>query len=390
MRKEKYIFEDSQSKIYNINSDLTISVINTYSQFKEFYNMAFEIYKDNKYWVAPLWKDYVNFFKKTNIFWNHAKIKLFNAYKKGKVVGRICAIIDKLYINKKRKKIGFFGFFECINDPEVGISLLENAETWLKNQKMDEMKGPINGRVDMGCGFLIKGFDSIPYLLGHYSHKYYNNFVNKFDMKKSKDLLSYNVDLGKPIPESLKKKAKKCEKKRVKIRKFNRFKFNKELKCWYNIFMEIFKDHWGYINVPFVEFKNRAGIRQLRWIVDPELFLIAEIDNKSVGFRCSFPDYNILFKKLNGKLGIIGLIYILLNRRKIDRGRFIVMGIKKEYRGRNIGSCLNYYNLVEMKKRGYKTAEYGWIDEDNIASIKAGGKLGAKLYKIYRVYEKSI
>ncbi|KYK26903.1 hypothetical protein AYK20_08505 [Thermoplasmatales archaeon SG8-52-1] len=66
------------------------------------------------------------------------------------------------------------------------------------------------------------------------------------------------------------------------------------------------------------------------------------------------------------------------------------MGIKKNYRGKGIGTCMNYYTLLEMKKRGYRCAEYGWIDEDNIASRKAGEKIGGKLYKIYRVYKKSL
>jgi len=101
-------------------------------------------------------------------------------------------------------------------------------------------------------------------------------------------------------------------------------------------------------------------------------------------------DYNQIFKNLNGKLGVIGSLKVLLNRRKINRGRFIIMGIKKKYRGRGIGTCMNYHTLVEMKKRGYVTAEYGWIVEDNIASCKAGEKIGGKLYKKYRVYEKKI
>ena len=66
------------------------------------------------------------------------------------------------------------------------------------------------------------------------------------------------------------------------------------------------------------------------------------------------------------------------------------MGIKKEYRGKGIGTCLNYHTIIEMKKRGYLNAEYGWIDEDNIASRKAGEKIGGKINKIYRIYEKNI
>jgi predicted GNAT family acetyltransferase len=66
------------------------------------------------------------------------------------------------------------------------------------------------------------------------------------------------------------------------------------------------------------------------------------------------------------------------------------MGIKKKYRGQGIGTCMNYHTLLEMKKRGYVSAEYGWIDENNIASCRAGEKIDGKPYKIYRVYKKAI
>jgi len=55
-----------------------------------------------------------------------------------------------------------------------------------------------------------------------------------------------------------------------------------------------------------------------------------------------------------------------------------------------IGTYLNYYTIKEMQKRKYTSAEYGWIDEINIASCKAGEKIGGELYKIYRVYSMNI
>ena len=390
MKKSRYIFENQKTKDKKIDSELTISVVNTYFKFREFYEMAFEIYKDNNFWVAPLWVDFSGFFKSKNLFWRHAKTKLFNAYKGGKVVGRICATIDDLYINHINKKIGFFGFFECIKDKKVAKELLKAAEGWLKDNGMEEMHGPINGRVDIASGFVIKGFKTVPFLIGYYSHEYYNDFVKNYKMHKCIDLVSYIIDLTKPIPEKIKQKVKECEKKGIKIRNFSRLFFDREMKWWLKKFLAVFKDHWGYAPFSVKEIKTRFGIKELRWIIDSKLFLVAEYKGKPIGFRWTLPDYNLLFKDLKGKLGIRGIIYILKNRKKIDRGRFIVMGIDKEYQGKGIGTCMNYYNLVEMKKRGYKSAEYGWIDENNIGSRKAGEKLGGKLYKIYRVYKKKI
>jgi len=209
-------------------------------------------------------------------------------------------------------------------------------------------------------------------------------------MKKERDLVSYYIDLNKEILPNLKKSVKRCKENNIRVRPFNRWKFKKEMKWWVKMLMEEFEGHFGYTAVEEEEVLSRFGIKQLRWIVDPKLFLVAEVNGEPIGFRWSLPDYNQLFKDFNGKFGVLEILKVLLKRRHISRGRFIIMGIKKKYRGMGIGTYLNYYTIKEMQKRKYTSAEYGWIDETNIASCKAGEKICGELYKIYRVYSMNI
>jgi len=386
-----YIFGNCNSDITSISNNKKIITVNNIKLFEDFYKVSWRVYHNNKYWVAPFWTEFKSFFNKKDLFWTHGKCKLFIAYKNNIPIGRISAFVDYEYNKINNIKAGFFGFFECINDPQIATNLLYEAERWLKEQKLKLIIGPINGRVDMGVGFLIQGYNSMPYLMANYSLDYYNNFVIKFGMKKLKDLVSYNIDLKQDISNmDINKSINNCIKNGIKIRIYNRFKHKNEMNWWIDLLMNEFKDHWGYTSISNEEVKSRFGIKQLRWIVDPPLFLVAEKNNKPIGFRWSLPDYNVLFKDYNGKLGAVNFLFTMLNKKKINRGRFIIMGIKKEYRGRGIGTCLNYHTIIEMKKRGYLTAEYGWIDENNIASRKAGEKIGGKLNKIYRVYEKKI
>ncbi|MCK4365180.1 MAG: GNAT family N-acetyltransferase [Thermoplasmatales archaeon] len=387
---KKYVFETTPSKKIQISENFYISTINNLKNFKTFYKVPWKIYNNNKYWVPPFWTEFKNFFKSKNIFWKHSESCLFIAYKNNSAIGRIAAIIDHSLVNPKNIKIGFFGFFECIDEKKVALELLKAAEEWLTSKEATHMQGPTNARVDMGSGFLVKGFDSIPSLIAYLNPPYYEDFVKDFGMKKCREHVSYHINLQKEIPASVQKTSEQCQAEGIKIRKFKRWKSKKELNWFVDLLIEEFSDHWGYSSVPREEVKTRFGLKELKWIVDPALFLIAEIDNEPIGFRWSLPDYNLLFKDLNGKLGIIGILKILFKRGSIYRGRFIIMGIKKKYRGRGIGTCMNYHTLIEMKKRGYKSAEYGWIDEENIASRKAGEKIGGELSKIYRVFEKKL
>jgi predicted GNAT family acetyltransferase len=389
-KNKKYIFENTPIKKIQVSNNINIETVTNFKDFKKFYKVLWKVYRDNKYWVPPFWHEYKIFFKTKNEFWRHSECCLFLAYKNESAVGRIATIIDHSFANPENKKIGFFGFFECLEDKNLAFELLKVAEEWLKSKKVTHMQGPINARVDMGSGLLIKAFDSIPYFFGNTNPPYYVDFVKDFGMLENRKLISLDIDLQKDIPKKVKEASDKCIEKGVKIKKFRRWQSKKIIDLFADFLIGEFSDNWGYSSVPIKEVKDRFGVKQLKWIADPRLFLIAEVDNELAGFRWALPDYNLIFKDLEGKLGLISILKILYNRRKIDRGRFIITVVKSKFRGMGIATCMNYHIYNEMQRRGYKSAEFGWIDEDNIPSIKAGEKLGGVTSKIYIVFEKTL
>lgn len=383
-----YIFKSTKPYKKEITDSFHIINVSSKKDFKQFFDFAFDLYKDDEHWVPPLWDEISSFFKTNNPFWNHSEASLFLAYKDGRVVGRIAAIIDHLLIKKEDKKVGYFGFFEVVNDYNIAKELFDVARQWLKEKDIEKMRGPIDGRIDNRCGLLLNGYDKTPFIFASYNPKYYVDFVEKYGMKKSRDLLIYYIDLSNDIPEYLKKAAEKVKKMGIKIRGFNRLRAGKEVKWWVPMMMKTFSFHWGYVDVPKEEVLTRFGIKQIRWIADTGLFLVAESpDGEPIAFKWTTPDYNQALKKLNGKLGLLGYLKFFYYLRKINRGRLNFVGIKKEWQGKSIGSAMNYCTLLEMKKRNYSGAECGWIDEKNIASQRTIEKTGAKLNKKYRVYE---
>lgn len=385
-----YIFEDNCNEIKYLRDNLSIKSVSKYKDFKKFFVFPFQLYKDDEHWIPPFWNELKDFFKKKNPFWAHSNCKLFIAKKNNKVVGRIAAIIDYKFCENIGKKIGYFGFFECIQDFKCAEALLQSAQNWLISKGMMVMRGPINGRIDVGCGFLYIGFDSPPSLLSPYSPAYYISFVEKFNMKKTRDQLLYYIDLTKPIPPKLKDKAQQCAASDVKIRPFNRLHTQKELKWWVELFLETFEDHWGYVPVSAEEVRSRFGVKQLRWFVDSQLFLVAELDGSPIAFIWSTPDYNQIFQKMSGQLGPFQILRFFWLKQRINKGKLHLIGIKKAFRNQNIGSYLNYEILVEMKNRGYIGAEVGLIDEGNTFAHKTISITGAKPYKKFRVFEKNL
>jgi len=386
----KYIFEkDAEEKIVFPN-DILVETVNDINNLKNFYNMAFEIYKNDRFWIPPLWFEFKYYFKKNNPFWKHSECRLFIAKKNNKIVGRIAGIIDHRFIDKTNKKIGYFGFFECIDDYNCAEALLKSVQDWLISKDIKIMRGPINGRVDFGCGFLETGFNSYPTLLSSYSPKYYISFAEKFSMTKVREQFCYYIDLTKPIPKKLQNKAQKCAESGIKIRKFNRFFIKKDMDMWVKLFLETFEGHWGYVPAKPEDVKTRFGVKQMRWINDPALFLIAEYKNSPVAYIWALPDYNQIVKDMDGRFGPFQMLQFLLKKRQINIGRMPLIGIKKEFRNKNIGSYLNYLIMVEMKRRGYIGADVGWIDEKNTVAHTTIAITGAKLYKKFCVFDKDL
>jgi acetyltransferase (GNAT) family protein len=370
--------------------EISIKPVQTKKDFSLFYKIPSIIYKSDPNWIAPFWTEFKEFFHHKNPFWSHAEKTMFIAYKNQKPIGRIASFIDHLYCQSYHKKIGFFGFFESINNKHVAHLLFQSAQDWLASKDMTLMQGPINGRVDTGCGFLIKANNSPPSLLSTYSPIYYTSFCESFQMRKERDLVEYYVDLRKEFPKIFIEKAKLCLNNGISVRTFNRLRTNKELDWWIDLFLETFKDHWGYIPVSPEEVKTRFGVKQLRWAVDARLFHIAEYKNIPIAYLWSTPEYNQVFRKMNGKLNPYQLLRFLNQKNHIDIGKLHIIGIKKEWRHKHIGTLLNYHSLQEMKKRGYKGAIVGWIDEKNKHAHATISLTGANIIKKYRVYEKKI
>jgi hypothetical protein len=359
-------------------------------RLRKFYMVPFQIYDKTPQWTAPFYSEFREFFSKKNPLWNHAEVCLFIARRDGVTVGRIAAFIDHLYCKSIGAQIGFFGFFECTEDYACAEQLFRAAEGWLASKDMSIVRGPVDGRVDVGCGFLVSGFDSPQTLLATYSPPYYARFAEQHGMTKVKDLLTFCLDLTKPLSERLEDKARSCLALGITIRPFNRLQTGTELRWWVDLFLETFHDHWGFVPVSGDEVRQRFGVRQLRWFVDTRLFLVAESAGTPVAFLWATPDYNQVFRLMHGRLGIRGMLMFLAKRKDYTTGKLHFIGIHDAFKDKAIASCLNHAVFVEMQRRGYRSAEIGWIDEENMAARRTMAVTGASVVKVHRVFEKTL
>ncbi len=366
---------------------LQIKEVITRRDLKRFLTFPWAVYRGNPHWVPPLLREE----KKTltpgrHPFWEHAERALFLALRNGEPVGRIAAIADRDYIEYHREQTGYFGVFECLDDPEAARILFQAAGEWLRSRGLKKMIGPLNPSTNGTCGFLLEGYDSPPRLMMPYTLPYYHDLMAACSLTKAKDLLAYRIPVPKEMNPRLEKIAAVLKKKGLSVRNIRMDDFHNELKLVREIYNSAWAKNWGF--VPITEAEITAMAKELKPLVIPELVYFAEYQGKAVGFYLVLPDYNQAIKKMNGRLTPLAIIRFLLARRKIDAVRLMMAGIEEEYQKKGLDGILYLESARTTRDLGYVDSEISWLLEDNLLVIRAAEMMGGSLYKKYRIYQK--
>jgi len=370
--------------------DIEVKEVRSEKELMDFIKFPWEIYKNNPYWVPPLIRDVKLLLSQKNAFWQHAEKELFLARIDGRTVGRIAAIIDHNYINFHKEKMGFFGFFESLEDYRIAESLLNKAREWLKGKEMEKMAGPMNPSTNDEVGFLLEGYDSSPYILMTYNPKYYIAFMEKYGLVKEMDYFAYLVEVDKGPLERLEKVVEKIREKNpnIRIRQARLKDWNNEVESVRQIYNNAWESNWGFVPWTKEEFYTEA--MKLKPFLVQGTIPFAEVGGKVVGMLVTVPNYNEVTKRMNGKLNPWTILKFLWYRKKITTQRLPIFGVLKEYQKRGIETILMLEALKGSQRVGYKYCECSWVLEDNILTQRAAEMMGGKLYKKYRVYQTRI
>lgn len=369
-------------------SSIKILPIATQSDLKRFIHFPYGLYRDDKCYVPPLRGDVKKQLTR-HPFHDHAESLRFLAVKNGRVVGRIAAIIDQNHNRFHEENAGFFGYFECVEDDDVGQALLSQAKETLFNKGVSIIYGPASPSSNGEFGLLIDGFKLRPSLMMPYHKPYYRAMIEAAGFEKAKDLLAFDVHQDNLDPKVM-ALLKKIHQRRsrdapVTIRTVALKRFQEELSLLRDLYNNAWEKNWGFVPMTGAEFDFEA--EDLRRIIDPRIVLVAELEGQPVGFILMVPDYNEALCHCKGRLFPLGIFKLLYHARKIKRTRTILLGVTPEHRDRGLAAMLYFEGIRRGIESGYEVSECSWILEDNQDMCKAIERIGGELTKVYRVYE---
>ncbi len=369
---------------------IEVRKVRTRKDLRKFLRFPWSVYKGDPNWVPPLLLEMrQRLDRRKHPFFEHGEADCFLAWRDGRVVGRIAAILDRNHNEAHGDRTAFFGLYESVDDADVARALVDAAAAWGAERGMDRLRGPVNLSMNDECAFLLEGFDGPPVVMMPYNPRYYLDLMERCGMAKAKDLFAFLMKSERQLSPKARQLLDRLKGSgEFSFRAVTKASLRKDALNIAAVYNAGWKGNWGFVPWTAEEMRHMTG--NLAKFADLDLVLFAEREGRTVGFAGALPDLNQVFIRMNGRLLPFGFVKYLLGRRRITGVRAMVFGVVPEY----MHTGLAYLLYAELEKailrKGYQWCELSWQLEDNQAVNHFAASLGASPYRKYRIYEKSI
>ncbi|MEG1562355.1 MAG: N-acetyltransferase [Bacteroides sp.] len=356
---------------------ITIKKVSTKRELKTFIRFNYYMYKGNPYSVPDLYDDMLNTFnKKKNAAFEFCEADFFLAYKDGKLVGRVAAIINNRANQTWSKKNVRFGWIDFIDDLEVTKALMDTVEAWGKARGMEQIQGPL-GFTDFDAeGMLIEGFDQLSTMATIYNHPYYPQHIEKLGFEKEADWVEFKIYIPESIPEKHQRISDIIQRKyNLRIKKYTSArKIAKDYgQAIFELMNESYSHLYGYSALSQRQIDQY--VKMYLPIVDLRMVpLIVDADDKLVAVGISMPSLSEALQKSNGRLlpfGWYHLLKALFMKRRAKMLDLLLIAVKPEYQNKGVNALL-FSDLIPVYQK------LGFIFAESNPELEMNGKVQAQ------------
>ncbi len=360
-----------------------------------FLTFPWRIYKNDPLWVPPILSECEKAIDPEHgLFFKDGSAEFFIAWINRKPVGTICLAEDYNFTRTKGYPECMYNFVEVVDDYAVFETMFDFAVDWASERGMKSLYGPFYLDREDCRGLLVEGRDRPPAILCGHQPAYYQHFYEQYGFQKDgEDLLAYAIDLDPSLPK-LQRLFRLAERVRQRnpgftVRIADIADIDNEIErivYLQNRALGHFPNH-----VPYTRNAIEAMILPLLDVVDLDLVLFAEVDGEPAGFFPGVPNFNELIIKLNGlRYPWDTLRYLRHRHLKPECLAIKSAVVPPEYWDTGVAVLL----FDEMAKRaiakGYKWADLSLTGDENPYTWPLAHHMGAKIYKRYRFYKKSL
>ncbi|MDN3493055.1 GNAT family N-acetyltransferase [Winogradskyella bathintestinalis] len=371
---------------------ITIKEASAKKDLRAFVKFPFTLYKDSKYWVPPIIKQELETFNKDkNPIFNDAEARFFLAYRSGKVVGRVAAIINWLEVDKQNIKKMRFGWFDFVDDLEVSKALLETVENIGRDHQLSYTEGPVGFSNLDKVGVMTEGFDHLATMITWYNHPYYVHHYKAHGFKIEKEYSESRFPFSNVKPQFF-KKAVELIKRRYKVKALS-FTKTDDVMPYADRMFDLFNKSYASLSsfVEITDIQKEYFKKKFISFINPEYIkFVLDKDDQLIGFAIVMPRFAEALQKANGKLFPFGFTHILKAKKNSKEVIFYLIGIHPDYQNKGIHALIfnEYYETFTEKgiKTCYRTPEL----EDNVAIKQIWKHFDPKVYARRKTFIKNL
>ena len=369
-------------------------------RLRDFVEVPWRLYRGDPCWTPPLRSEYlgsrllgtVGLLTPQHPYQQHAEVTHFLARKGPDLVGRVSAAINHRFNEYHGTQIGFFGFFETVDDFEVARSLLDAARDWVAKRGMKVLRGPgeYSNATHERQGVLIYGFDTPPTVELTYNPPYYGELLDRYGFHKAMDYHAHvGNELRSDVASRLDRLAPRARRRHeISTRPAELKRLDEEIQLLVKIYNEAWADNWGFL--PLTDEETQALANSLRPVVVPELVRFAYVKGEPAAVVGGIPDlYVPLRPRWRWPLDtdLVRMARVLVQRRRIRRLRGMFLGVRPAFRQMGIDAVLFTEILTAAVPLGFNWVETSMMLENNDSVLRLVDAMGLRLYKTWRIYD---
>ena len=378
----------------NVSRAVSVQPVRSRAEREAFIRLPWKLQGGDPCWVPPFLSQQRHFLSpRTGPFFEHGEAELYLAWRNGRPVGRISAHVNHAYERRHDAHTGFFGFFECEDDPATAAALFEAGAAGLRARGKTRVQGPMSFGIYDEIGLLIDGFDTLPPILLTHNPPYYPRLWSEWGFRKAIDWLALRITNRDVDPAAMQAESRAIlAASRLAMSTptpGDVMRRNGEI---FDLFNSAWASNWGH--VPFTRKQFNAILRELRPALRSDMIRIVENSVGIVAFIITIADLNPQFQRLGGRCNALDRLGLLIQARwrPVRKVKTVLLGVDRRYQRRRLHDAMildTYAQLIREQPR-LEVGDCSLIPETLDFYIQGLDRYGAKRYKTYRIYERDL
>jgi len=321
---------------------ITIRKVTTKKEYTAFVTFPNKLYKDNPYFVPAITKEELTaILPEKNPVYNNAEAVFYLAYKEGRIVGRVAAIVNWIEVKESLKSKVRFGWFDVIDDIEVTKALLDKVADFGRKYKLQTIEGPVGFSNMDKAGLLTRGFDQLNTMITWYNAPYYEKHLKALGFEDAATWVEYKIKIPNETRPKVVKVAKIIQ-TRYKLKSIN-FKKREDILPYVDRMFELLNKTYNTLQtfVPIQQYQIEHYKKKYIPFVNPEyITCVANEHDEVIAFSIVMPSFSKALKKAKGKLFPFGFLHILKAQKKNDTAAFYLIGVDPEYQNKGVAALI--------------------------------------------------